>query len=99
MITSVETLFLANIIWRYLYVESKINELLYRTEIDSQTSKKKKTKTPLQLPRGQVGEVGDEGFGIGRCTVLYMEWMLAGPAVQHRGLYPRFRDNLYGKRS
>ena len=27
----------ANIIWYHLYVESKINELIYKTETDSQT--------------------------------------------------------------
>ena len=63
-------------------MESKINELLYRTEIDSQTSKKN-TKTPLQLPRGQVGEVGRAGFGVIQCTILELFIML--PVSYPRG--------------
>ena len=32
-----------------------VNELIYKTEIDFQTLKKKKKKTILQLPKGKCG--------------------------------------------
>ena len=81
------------------------NELICKTETDSQT-----LKTNLWLPRGQVGGFGlgvwhwhmhTEVFGIigqwGPAVEhkeLYPIW---GPAVEHRELYPPFWDNLCGK--
>ena len=42
------------------------NELIYRTETDSQTLKN------LWLPRGTAGGGMDWGFGTGMCTLRYM---------------------------
>ena len=50
------------------------NELIYKTETDSQTF-----KTNLWLPKGTgCGEGMDWRFGIGMCTLLYIEWMVDG---------------------
>ena len=61
-----------NIIWYHLYVESKkkhTNELICKTEPDSQTLKN------LWYQREQVrgGEGKELEFGIGICTLRYME--------------------------
>ena len=52
-----------------LILKSYTNELIYKTETDSQMS-----KTNLSLPKGKVCRGGmDWGFGIGMCTLRYME--------------------------
>ena len=62
-----------NIICYGLYVESKendTNELIYKTDTDSQTS-----KTNLWLPKGKVGAGGqiNREFGIDIYTLLYLK--------------------------
>ena len=46
------------------------NELIYETEIDSQT-----WRTDLWLPRGKEGGTVCWEFGISRCKLLYIEWI------------------------
>ena len=47
-------------------------ELIYKTETDSQTS-----KANLWLPKCKgEGRGMDWGFGLGICTLWYMEWMV-----------------------
>ena len=47
------------------------NELIYETEIDSQTQ-----RTDLWLPSGRVYGGGmDWEFGVSRCKLLYIEWV------------------------
>ena len=49
-----------NIIWYHLHAESKkndTNEIIYKTEIDSQTQ-----KTNLRLPKGKLG--GTDKLGV-----------------------------------
>ena len=56
-------------IWYHLYVKPKKNdthELIYKTEIDSQTQ-----KTSLWLLRGKVEGINQE-FGVKIYTVLYI---------------------------
>ena len=50
------------------------NELIYRTETDTQTLKN------IQLPKGTGGGKRgmDWGFGIGICTLRYMEGLAIG---------------------
>ena len=59
-----------NVIWYYLYVESKkkkdTNELIYKTETDSQTS-----KTNLQLPICKGWGVGEELRSLGLTYTHY----------------------------
>ena len=46
------------------------------------------------------GWTGALGLAYGRCHGgAWNGWPTGGPAVQHRELYPTFRDNLYGKRT
>ena len=59
------------------------NELIYKTETDSQTQ-----KTNLWLPKGEVGgrdklEVWDQQ----KQTAIYKIDKQQGPTVQHRKLY------------
>ena len=57
-------------IWYHLYVKPKKNdthELIYKTEIDSQTQ-----KTSLWLLRGKVEGINQE-FGVKIYTVLYIK--------------------------
>ena len=55
-------------------LKNDTNELIYKKETDSQTS-----KTNLWLQKGMcIGGGMDWGFGIGICTLQYMEWMFNG---------------------
>ena len=85
-----------NITLYHLYVESKkndTNELVYKTEIDSQTQ-----KTNLRLPNGKG--VGDKSgtWGKHTNTTIYNIDKQQGPTVQHRELYSIFWEYLYQKR-
>ena len=69
------------------------NELICRTETDSQTLKN------LWLPKGIGG--GWEGLGVQdwqRHTEVDGTIGQQGPAIQHRELYPIFCNDLCGKR-
>ena len=47
------------------------NELIYKTETDSQTQ-----RTDVRLPRGKGRGGGmDWKFGVSRCKLLYREWI------------------------
>ena len=70
------------------------NELICRTETDSQT-----LKTNLWLPKGTGG--GDRwigGLGLDMHTVVYGMTGQWGPVTQNRELYLILCDNLHGKR-
>ena len=57
----------------HLYAESKnnyINGLIYKTEIDSQTQKRKKK---FMVTKGERGGVINWKFGINRYTLLYIK--------------------------
>ena len=67
------------------------NELIYKTETDSQTQ-----RTDLWLPRGAGGGGVDWEFGISRCKLLYIQWInkvllystgnyIQYPAINHNG--------------
>ena len=59
------------------------NELIYKTEADSQTQ-----KTDLWLSKGKGGKRGiNQEFGISRYKPLYKIGKQQGPIVQHRELY------------
>ena len=75
------------------YISQVTNELIYGTETDSETLK------TLWIPEGR-GEGGmDWGFGIGICTLRYVEWLANRDLLyKHRELYPMFYDNLHRKR-
>ena len=49
-------------------LKNNTNELIYKTEIDSQTQ-----KTNLQLPKGKGGGGINEEYGINRYTPLYIK--------------------------
>ena len=61
-------------------LNNNTNELIYKTETDSQSS-----KTSLWLPKGKGGEGMDWKFGTGICTLLYMEWMVNGDLLHSTG--------------
>ena len=52
-----------------------MNELIYKTEIDSQTLK---TKIWLSEGKDAGGWGMDWGFEKGKGTILYMEWIISG---------------------
>ena len=49
-------------------LKNSTNELIYKTETDSQT-----LKTNLRLPKGKGGGRINEEFGINRYTLLYIK--------------------------
>ena len=68
------------------------NELIYKTETDSQT-----LKINLWLPKEKGG--GRNRWGVWewqRHIFVYGMGGQWGPAVQHREFYSMFCDNLYG---
>ena len=76
------------------------NELIYKTETDSQTQ-----ITVMWLPRGMaVGGGMDWEFGISRCKLLYREWInkvllcntgnyIQYPVINHNG--KEYEKNVY----
>ena len=82
-----------NIIQQRLYVESKkndTNELIYKTEADSQTQ-----KTNLWLPKGKGGRRNKLGIWEQHIyTTTYKTDKQQGPTVQHRELYSIFCNKL-----
>ena len=74
-----------------------INELIYKTETDSQTH-----RTDLRLPRRWrgVGETDWES-GISRCKLLYVYRMgkQQGPSVQHSELHSMSCDKSSWKKN
>ena len=80
------------------------NELIYKTETDSQTQ-----RTDLWLPGGKGGGGGmDWEFGISRCKLLYIEWTnnkvllcstgnyIQYPVINHNGKeYEKERMSMY----
>ena len=89
-----------NIIWYHLHVESKKKKRIPTTLFAEQKQTHRLWIQTYGYQRGQVvGRRMDQDFGIGLCTLWYMEWLASGgPAVEHRELYPIFCDNLYEKR-
>ena len=94
-----------NIVGYHLHVES-----LKRIQINLVAEQKQTSQTlkNLWLPKG-TGWVGgmDWGFGIGICTLRYMEWLATGDLLYSTEnsthysmiiIYPVFCDNLCGKR-
>ena len=68
------------------------NELIYKTETDSQTS-----KINLWLQRGSVGvKEGLGAWGLAYAHYVYRMDSQWGPAVQDMEIYSIFCDNLYG---
>ena len=68
------------------------NELIYKTETDSQTSR------TYGYQRGQMGAGINWGFVFGIFMLLYMGWMVNRDLVYSTGNSTQFCDNLYGKR-
>ena len=63
------------------YMRNFKTGLIYKTETGLQT-----LNTNLVFSEGKGGEGGrDEGFGIGKCTRLNMEWRSAGTCGTARG--------------
>ena len=67
----------------HLFVESNKNDTK-KPLFTKQTHRHRKQTYGYQ--RGKMQGM-DWGFGIGTCTALYVEWMVSGPAVQHREFY------------
>ena len=72
------------------------NEIIYETEIDSQTQ-----KTNLQLPKGKGGgERINQEFGINRYTLLYIKQINNKDLLYNTGNYIQFPIITYsGKES
>ena len=84
----------------HLYVKSKkkndTNELIYKTEIDSQTQ-----RTNLRLPKGKQRHKRDK-LGVWDQqiqTTIYKIDKQQGPSIQHRELSSMSCNNLYRKES
>ena len=72
-----------------LFLQNDTNELVYKTETDSQTQ-----RMNLQLP-------GRDSLGVGDCHVytgIFKIENQQGPTAQHRELGSIFCKNLNGKR-
>ena len=67
-------------IWNLKY---DTNELIYKSEIDSQTQ-----KTNLWVPKGKVWGWGiNREFGIKRYTLLYIKWIINKDLLYSTGNY------------
>ena len=70
-------------IWHLKY---DTNELIYKTEADSQTQ-----RTDLWLPRGRHGGGRmDWDFRISRCKLLYIEWINSKVLLYSTGNYIQY---------
>ena len=58
---------------------NEINEFIYKIKTESQTENK------VRLPNRQVGGKDGWGFGIGICTLQYIEWMVSGDLLYSPG--------------
>ena len=75
-------------------VKNDMNELIYKTETDSQTQ-----ETNVWLPKGKGSRGGiNQEVGINIYTTIYKIDNQQGPTVQHRELCSILYNNLYGKR-
>ena len=74
-----------NTMWYHLHVESKIRYKWTYLETDSQIQ-----RMDGGLPRGGLGRGMDWEFGVGRCKLLYIEWINNKVLLLSPGSYSQY---------